>query len=206
MNAFRFVLPCVLALALPAQAATLKIVEVAAPAVNCVFDKSCQLVVEDSLGPLILPGNIGPSRLQTRTFTGTAGAPGVGKTEYQYRVNLTDTVVAKKADCIRALKIDFGPVATLPYDPAKPPGQAFVVTAGGTGSVGLASATQSGRAVTFKFSAPICPGQSSLFFGLASDGAPAPTTAHATITLSRKPFATAARAPGTAPPATVPAK
>src|SRR5580693_3382016 len=120
MNAFRFVLASAIALALPAQAASLKIVEVGAPAVNCVFNKSCQLVVEDSLGPLMLPGNIGPGRLQTRTYTGDAG-PGAGKTDYQYRVNLTDTLVAKKADCIRALKIDFGSVATLPYDPAKPP-------------------------------------------------------------------------------------
>jgi hypothetical protein len=176
MNAFRPALLCAAALALaaPAQAGPLKIVEVGAPAVNCVFDKSCQLLVTDSLGAIHLAGDVGIGRMQTRTYTGAAGAPGAGKTVYQYRVDLKDVLTDTAQNCIGALKIDFGPVATLPYSG---PAQVFVVTTGGLGSVGLASATLTGGVVTFKFAAPICPEKSSFFFGLSSADAPAPSTA-----------------------------
>jgi hypothetical protein len=179
-----------------AQAASLKIVEVAAPPINCVFDLSCQLVVEDSLGLLVPIGDVGPGRLQTRTFTGTTGAPGAGLTEYQYRVNLSDMVAGAKPNCVTTMKIGFGPVAALPYKGASsPPAEIFVVTSGGTGSIAPASATQSGGVITFKFAQPICPGQSSLFFGLASGKPPALATALFAAAKQRKPISTPARIP-----------
>jgi len=45
----------------------------------------------------------------------------------------------------------------------------YVVTSGGLGSVGIASAEQTGGMVTFNFAvAGVCPGQTSYFFGLTS--------------------------------------
>ncbi len=44
----------------------------------------------------------------------------------------------------------------------------FVVTSGGLGTVGLKSAVQAGVKIAFTFTAPVCPGATSYFFGLAS--------------------------------------
>ena len=73
-----------------------------------------------------------------------------------------------------ALEVDFGPVAKLQYDRGGPADDVFVVTKGGLGTIGLASADQDRRGViTFTFSQPVCaaetasPGQTSFFFGLA---------------------------------------
>ena len=181
MNPSKHALLCAAALALavpsPAPAAALKIVEVGAPAINCVFDKSCKLLVEDSLGAIKLAGDVGIGRMQTRTVTGAAGTPGAGKTVYQYRVDLKDVLTDTAKNCIGALKIDFGKVASLPYKGPGSSAQIFVVTSGGSGSIGLASATLTGSIVTFKFAAPICPEQSSYFLGLTSNAAPVPATA-----------------------------
>src|SRR5205085_6609182 len=68
-----------------AQAAPLKVVTVAAPDVNCVFDPSCKLTVTDSVGDIVIPGMTGKAVLQSRTFSGAAGAPGAGLIGYEYR-------------------------------------------------------------------------------------------------------------------------
>src|SRR6185295_16597285 len=70
------------------QAASLNVVTVAAPDVNCVFDPSCKLVVTDSVGDILIP-NMKGGILQSRTFSGAAGAPGAGLTGYDYRIDLT---------------------------------------------------------------------------------------------------------------------
>jgi len=43
-----------------ANAAPLTVVNVAAPAINCVFNTSCTITVTDSIGNFTLPGDSGP--------------------------------------------------------------------------------------------------------------------------------------------------
>jgi hypothetical protein len=72
------------------------------------------------------------------------------------------------------LDVDFGPVTVLQYNKVGPADDVFVVTKGGLGTIGLASAEQNRNIITFTFSQPVCaantsgPGQTSFFFGLAS--------------------------------------
>jgi len=74
-----------------AQAAPLSVVDVAAPAINCVFNATpipnapppaCQVVVNDSIGVFTPPGDIGVARLQSRTYPGTAPAPAAGDMDF----------------------------------------------------------------------------------------------------------------------------
>ena len=160
-----------------AHAAPLAIVNVAAPAINCVFNPSCSVVVTDSIGriPNTAPTSLG--RLQSRTFSGAPGAPGAGLTGYMYRVDLTSVAGSTAPLCVSAYKIDFGPMASLRYSANGPPAQVFVVTSGGLGTVGLAGADLTGTVVTFTFARPVCAGQTSYFFGMAAAPTPVPTDA-----------------------------
>jgi len=158
-----------------AHADPLKIVEVAAPAVNCVFETSCTVPVSDTTGSVPLGFASGKPFLQSRTFAGGQGAPAAGLTGYEYRVDLTSAAGA--VECLLGLVVDFGPVQTLPYK-ANTPAQVYVVKQGGLGSVGLKSAEQDGAVISFAFDKPLCVGnteghgESTFFFGLASKKAP----------------------------------
>jgi len=169
-----------------AQAAPLSIVDVGAPAVNCVFHDAgapnCTVIVNDSIGTFTPPGDVGNARLQSRTYPGQAPAPGAGTMAYVYRVDLTSVQGAVAANCVTKLAFDFGAVVPLPYSP-KGKADVFVVTQGGLGSVKLASANQSGSTITFTFAAPVCPGATSYFFGLASKTA-TPKDSKATLSYS----------------------
>jgi len=157
-----------------AQAGALKVVNVNAPAVNCVFDPSCTVVVNDSLGNLGFTPLGAGAWLQSRSFTAKAGTPAAGMTGYEYRVNLTNG--AGFTECVVGLVVNFGPAATLPYAPNNP-AQVYVVTTGGLGSVGIKSAEQDGDVITFLFDKYLCAGQTSYFFGLAAAKAPVASTA-----------------------------
>ncbi len=177
-----------LSLGFSAQAAPLKVVNVGAPAVNCVFDATCKVTVTDSVGPIMLPGASGNARLQSRTHVGKSGAPAAGKTAYEYRLDLTQAVGIVNIPCVSALRLDFGPVTSLDYDKNGALEQVFVVTSGGLGSVGLASADKVGNVITFTLAAPACAGSSpgkgdtSFFFGLAAATAPKSIVAKVLIT------------------------
>jgi hypothetical protein len=183
-------------LALSAMSATacttpLSVVQVAAPNVNCVFDPSCRLTVTDTVANLPpVPGYTGTAVLQSRTASvAPAGVPGAGTIPYIYRVDLTGAAPASDQMCVSSLAVNFGPIVQLPYSgPGLPKADVFVVTTGGLGSIGLRSAEKTGNKVTFRFSLasfpspgepfpPVCAGQTSFFFGLASTSAPIPTTA-----------------------------
>ncbi|HML12227.1 MAG TPA: hypothetical protein VK456_02910 [Xanthobacteraceae bacterium] len=59
------------ALAAPAaQAANLTVVNVSAPAINCVFNASCKVVVTDSVGTLQYTDLGSGAFLQSRTYPG----------------------------------------------------------------------------------------------------------------------------------------
>jgi hypothetical protein len=173
-------------------ATNLKIVRVAAPAVNCVFDRSCKITVTDSTGDIPLPGITGPKVLQSRTYTGAPGTPAAGLTGYEYRVDLTRATGA--GSCVASLTVDFGPVSSLNYGDTPALEQVFVVTQGGLGTIAPVSAVQSGRNVTFNFQPSICAGQTSYFFGLASAKPPRAITAVVTVA-GGGPLSVAARAP-----------
>ena len=164
------------------QATPLKIVNVTAPDVNCVFDPSCKLAVTDSLGDIVIPAVTGKAILQSRTFSGAAGAPGDGLTGYDYRVDLTQaSTEGEAAGCVTDMTVDFGPATQLQYNKVGPNDDVYVVTKGGLGSVGLLSADLMDNKITFIFERPVCPasegnkGATSYFFGLASKGTPTAT-------------------------------
>ncbi len=170
-NSLVFVASAFALLPAAANAAALTIVNVGAPAINCVFNVSCTVVVTDSSSPVAPPGDIGAGFLQSRTYPGTKPAPAAGRMAYEYRLDLTKVSAPVVENCVTKMDISFGPVVKEPY----PPGalkDVFVVTSGGLGSVGISSATQVGNVITFVFGTPssggVCPGQTSFFFGLTS--------------------------------------
>ena len=162
---------------LVSPASALTVVDVSAPATNCVWNVSCTVVVTDSVGNFTPPGDTAGGRVQSRTYPGTAPAPAAGLMAYVYRVDMTAAKGITAENCVSGMILDFGAVVPLPYSP-KGKFDVFVVTGGGLGSVGLASATQSAGAIKFLFSSPVCPGATSFFFGLGSKTTtPKPSTA-----------------------------
>jgi hypothetical protein len=181
------------------RAEVLRTVEVGAPAINCLFDPTCRVVVNDSTDAIPI-GASGSNFLQSRTFKGRPGSAGHGLYVYEYRIDLRRATGILHIPCLNSLSLDFGPVVrTLDFNGDGERGDdVFVVTRGGLGTVGLTSAEKSGNRITFNFS--VCAGgrpdggQSTFFFGLVSTHAPAPTTA--TIVASTgKTFDVQARAP-----------
>lgn len=162
------------------QAVPLKVVNVGAPAINCVFTTAspCTVSVSDTVSNV--PMSVGGTgRLQSRTYKGLAGSPAAGLFAYEYRLDLTNAVGITAIACIDWMTISFGPVvSTLDYDGDKKPDQVFVVTSGGLGTIGIASALQAGANIKFTFSSPVCEGGSpgkgdtSFFWGLVSKQGP----------------------------------
>lgn len=185
---------CVFAFAATgAHAVPLGVVTVGAPAINCIFNTTCTVTVTDSIGNITLPSNTSAGRLQSRTFVGSAGAPAAGLRGYDYRVDMTQ---AHGNNCVLQLRIDFGPIVSEQYNGGGPLDQVFVVTSGGLGSVGIASASRVGNEVTFVFAGGgVCQGQTSYFFGLTASGPPVGTTASLRPTLPGPWVTTDARAP-----------
>jgi len=170
-----------------ADAAALKIVNVGAPAINCVFSNECKVVVTDSLGTVPLAGvsgqppwpNFGPAVLQSRSYVGAKGSPAAGEMGYMYRMVLTYAV---GSGCVTTLKLDVGPIKKHYFDFTGTLADVFVVTSGGLGTIGLSSASQDGNIVTFRFDKPVCAGpapekgDTSFFFGFAAGAEPMQTS------------------------------
>ena len=138
---------------LAAQAQLLKVVEVGAPAINCVFQTDCNIPVSDTTGNILFPTlDPGTAWLQSRTFAGEAGAPGVGTTGYQYRISLTQA--SGNSECIKGFNLNFGPHKQLPYKNNQL-ADVYVVTSGGLGTIGVKSAEKFGDVILFELSAPL---------------------------------------------------
>jgi hypothetical protein len=174
---------CLMALAV--RAVPLKVVNVGAPAINCVFTTSspCTVKVSDTTGNVTLSTG-GTGFLQSRTFSGGAGSAAAGLFAYEYRLDLRNAVGATAISCIDWMTISFGSVVSiLNYGGDARPDQVFVVTSGGAGSIGIVSAVQTGSTIKFKFTKPVCEGgspgkgDSSYFWGLVSKTAPKTVTA-----------------------------
>jgi hypothetical protein len=162
----------------------LNVVNVNAPAINCVFNPACKVTVTDSIGDIPLPGTTAKGRLQSRTYAAARGAPAAGKTAYVYRVNLSNAAGVAPRACVASLWVFTGYPAPQQYNGAGPLDHVFVVTSGGLGSIGVASAVQEGEGTKFTFTRPVCsgsrgrPGDSSFFFGVASSYPPVSRTAY----------------------------
>lgn len=173
-----------------AQAAPLSIVQVSAPPINCVFDASCTVVVNDTTAPIALTGS-GTGFFQSRTFRGLPGSAAAGRYAYLYRVDLRQAVGTLSLGCVNSVTVNFGPVvSTLDFNgDGTSTDQVFVVSSGGIGTIGLASADKVGNQITFTFSSPVCAGsrpgagQSSFFWGLVSTAQPRFVTASINHTL-----------------------
>ncbi len=167
---------CVM-MATPLAAQPLTIVEVNAPAVNCVFQPSCTITVSDSTGVIGLPfiETPGTAWLQSRIYNSAAGTPAFPNTGYVYRISLTQA--QGSADCITGMVLNFGPVVKLPYKNNQP-ADIFVITTGGLGTIGLKSAEKSGNVIEFTLSTPLCLSgppdikNTTFFFGLAANAPP----------------------------------
>lgn len=183
----------------------LSIVNVNAPAVNCVFDPTCKILVSDSTATIPLATD-GTNFLQSRTFVGKPGSPANGLYGYEYRVDLRNAIGITDIPCVSNMTIDFGSVvSTLDYDGDGNADQVYVITGGGLGSVGLSSAEQNGNEITFSFDPSVCAGgspgsgQSSFFFGLTSTQPPNSVTAKV-MEVTGLEYSVQARAPQTAGP------
>ena len=137
----------------PAHAADLTVVNVSAPAINCVFNASCTVVVTDSVGTLEYTPLGSGAFLQSRTYPGASGAPGAGTTAYEYRVDLTQAT--GYTECLAGVVVNFGPVVQLTYPPNQP-AQVYVITQGGLGSVGIQSAEHRTATSSLSRSAATC--------------------------------------------------
>ena len=191
-----------LVLTAPSAAAPLDVVQVSAPDINCVFDADCRITVQDSTAPITLPAATGEGFLQSRTAPpGEPGTPGQGFVPYEYRVDLRQIAGLTALPCITELEVPFGPHQPLDFDGDGNQDDVFVVTGGGLGSVGLASADKTGGTITFRFEPAVCAGsspgrgESTFFFGLAGGAPPQPVNARATVNLGGT-LDLAARAPG----------
>src|SRR5579883_997996 len=162
------------------------------------------ITVTDSVGAIPIAGLSGRAILQSRTFYGIAGTPAAGLTGYLFRIDLTRAMAGPAKACVTRLTLDHAALSKLAYPGGAGPGEVFVVTAGGIGTVGLVSADRHERAVTFTFMAPVCPGAAgaagatSCFFGFAAASAPQPVTARIELDNGQT-LDVAARAPAAAP-------
>ena len=159
----------VLCASAPAHAASLTVVEVNAPAVNCVFNPTCTVTVTDSVSTLQFTVYGAGAFLQSRTYSGQPGTPGAGLIAYEYRLDFTQALGF--TECVAGMVLDFGPVQKLTYPPNQP-AHAYVITQGGIGTVGIESAEQDGNVITFTFKTYLCPGASTQFFGMAAGKTP----------------------------------
>lgn len=158
-----------LLLATAAAAQPLRVVHVSAPAINCVFNPTCKVTVQDLSAPLFTRGF-----LQSRNYPAAAGAPAAGVYVYEYRVDLRDVAGVTFIPFITTLTVNFGANARFDFNGDGSRDDVFVVTTGGLGNVDVASAVRSGNNITFTFARPVAGGSSpgrgdsTFFFGLVS--------------------------------------
>jgi len=186
MKNLRFILLAGAILCAACAPVELDIVTVDAPAINCLFDSDCSIVVNDMASELELVGMTGTGFLQSRTAPpGEAGTVAAGLYDYEYRIDLRQMSGILNIACVDTLTVEFGPVSELDYDGSGDADASYVITRGGLGNIAPSVAEQVGNVLKFGFSPGVCPGgapgngDSSYFFGLAS--AHPPHTVDATI-------------------------
>lgn len=191
-----------------AHAQVLKVVEVGAPAVNCVFQTDCNIPVTDTTGNILLPTIPGGTAwLQSRTFAGEAGAPGVGTTGYEYRISMTQA--SGTSECIVSFTLNFGPHKPLPYKD-NVNADVYVVTTGGLGTISLSKAERFGDVIEFTLNKALCANgapniaNTTFFIGLAATAAPMHVNAQFAVTGKIPIYTADARVPTHSVPADPP--
>jgi len=180
------------------QAAALSRANTSAPAVNCVFDPTCTILVTDTSDTIVLPGGTGAGFLQSRTFVGQPGTQAEGLYGYEYRIDLSE-ISGTPAPSVVTFAIDFGRVVPLDYNGDGVTEHVYIVTAGGLGSIGPDYADKTGNKISFHFYGGVAAGTSSYFFGMASRTPPHNVTAQITETLTATVLNEGARAPAISP-------
>jgi hypothetical protein len=174
------VLFAALGLVAVAGCAQLKIVNVNAPAINCLFSTNCTVIVDDSTSPITFTnatGITGSGFLQSRTFQGLPGTPEAGLYAYVYRIALDDVHGNPSNNYISSLNLDFTSIVPFDYN-GQYSNAVWVVTSGGLGVVGPSRAAATTTNITFSFNPPVAAGMSSYFFGVISPAPPTNSTAH----------------------------
>lgn len=200
---------------LQAAPVNLNFVYVSAPPINCVFDPSCSIVVNDSTSPILFPGwpSNAPFFLQSRTFAGKPGSPAAGLYGYEYRADLTipPGFSGPSDECLFSITIDFGPIVPMNFDGSGTLNPVYVITEGALGSLAPTAVLQDGSQVSFVFAeegdtgliSQLCLGGSSFFVGLVSTQPPTGTTAvldtNGFAQMGIPPESVAARAPRSNP-------
>jgi hypothetical protein len=181
------------------KAQPLTVVEVSAPAINCVFNATCTITVSDTTGNILLPTVApGTAWLQSRTYAAQPGTPAAGLTGYEYRISMTEAT--GQADCIIGFTVNFGPHKPLPYKDAKL-ADVFVTTGGALGTIGLKSATRFGDVIEFTLKSALCldgPADiknTTFFIGLAAAAAPMHVNTQVAVTGFPSIYAADARVP-----------
>jgi len=151
------------------MAAPLKVVTVAAPAINCVFSPTCKVTVQDLTAPIWTSGF-----LQSRNYKGAPGSPAANRSVYEYRIDLRNVVGVTAIPFITSLTVNIGPTLQFDFNGDGKLDDVFVVTKGGLGNVTVSSAIRSGNNITFNFNPPVAggaapgKGDSTFFFGVVS--------------------------------------
>ncbi len=148
--------------------------------IECLFSAQCAITPRDELTNIPLGSVSGNAILHSRTFLGAVDSRAPGRTAYQYRIDLTDATAVGESACITNLSVKFGPISKLPYAPGVILRDVYEIRQGvPANQIGFETAVQSGDVVTFTFAAGrlcagdgVSPGAASVFFGLASLGAP----------------------------------
>ena len=171
------------------QAGPLNVVNVNAPKINYLFSPSGRVAVIDTVSrfstnlPPITVTNGSTATvtngmlsgfLQSRTYEGQPGTAQAGNYAYVYRLALS-RVTGPGTVSLNSMTVNFSPYVSFDYGNGRNY-QVFVVTSGGLGSDGVASATVSGSQVTFNFSHPLTisgtRAQTTCYFGMISSTPP----------------------------------
>ena len=145
-----------------------RLVEVAAPAVNFLFDATGVLqLLEDGATPIHTLGTPGqPGFLQaSASRRAPAGTPAAGLFLYEYRVSLVGAS-GPKPTAVTSVEVGFGPITPLNYD-GTGLADVCVVTEGGLGDI-MPTLVVEHDGLTIEFDTPISAGTTSFFIGLAS--------------------------------------
>jgi hypothetical protein len=172
------------------HAASLDVVEVGAPAINCKFDADCTISPMDLKSTFVLAGSSGEAFLQSRRFPpGEPGTPGEGLYPYLYRISLIDLVGTTAMPCVHTFSIEFGPIVPLDYDDDGNLDDVYVITRGSSPGLMPTAVERTGNVITFQFDPSICAGDApgggdaSYMIGLASPFPERAVTAHILDTL-----------------------
>ena len=157
-NNLIFMIFCVLVglSTIQAQATLIDIVDVSAPAINCIYDNDCTIVVTDTSDHFTLNGTSGDAFLQSRTWpVGEAGTAAEGLYGYKYRIDLRNLIGILNIPCITSFTINFDSLVALDYDGNGDLDDMYVVTQGGLGTVAPAVADKVSNTITFQFDPPV---------------------------------------------------